>query len=162
MDPDMQPDTEESLDPNLQAKYEDLYAQMTLLLDDKETHAATVEMLTQAQQADMLAPQTAEMVVDVIARLEKDVGPIEEEIMMQLGEDLISDMEERYGVDLTDEQALQAASAAIALWMKRHPDRVEMGEQDAARVEQELQGMAPQQPAQQPGQQPAQGLIGGA
>jgi hypothetical protein len=153
---------EEGVNPDLQAKYEDLYAQMTMLLDEEGTFRSAVEMFQQAGQADMLVPQTAEMVVDVMTRLEKEAGPIEEEIMMQLGEDLISEMEERYGVEMTDDQALQAASAALALWMKRHPDRVEMGEEDAMMVEQELAGMVQgEQPGVAPGA-PAQGLIGGA
>jgi hypothetical protein len=163
--PGMQPGMEPGMEGgDLQAKYEDLYAKMTLLLDEPQTFQSAVEMFQQAQQGDMLVPQAAEMVVDVMGRLEKEVGPIEEEVMMQLGEDLISEMEERYGVDLTDDQALQAASAAVALWMKRHPDRVEVEEGDVQALDQGVQQMVQQGGGVQQGapQGAQQGLIGGA
>ena len=147
---------DEEVDPQMQEQYEDLHYHMAGIVNEKPAFDASRQALTQAHERGTIVEDSAQWIVHILDRVEKDTGPLPEEMLMQLGEDLSVAVREWFGIEVSDEDIEKIMATAVGLWMKRHEDRVDIPPEDAAMVEQELSGMAGQM-----GQQPQQGLIGG-
>lgn len=156
-------------DPALQEKYEDLHHAMNLMIDKPETFKKMTNLLEKANGAGMLVEKAAEVIVGVVDKLEEQTGPIEDEILLTLAEDLTTGIHDRYGIDVTPEQEEQILATAVALWQKEHPDRVDVegNRQFLEEHAHELEGMAgpqegmPQEGMPQEMPQEGMGLLGG-
>lgn len=150
-------------DPQMQEQYEDLHYQMAAIVNEKGAFDASRQALAQGHERGTIVEDAAQWIVHILDRVEKDTGPLPDEMLMQLGEDLSVAVREWFGIEVSDEEIEKIMATAVGLWMKHHEDRVDIPPEDAAMVEQELSGMAGQM-GQQPGHQPApqQGLLGRA
>jgi hypothetical protein len=165
---EMEMEMDEGFDPQAQETYEDLYAQMNLIIDQKEVFDQTRNMLAEAKREQNLVPQAAQAVVHILNRLENEVGPIEDAVLRALAEDLVTGVSDRFGLEVTEDEEMQIAAAAVGLWMKEHEDRVDIPPEDMAMMQEEFAAME-QEFGQPPGQpqaphdpDPQAGLLGGA
>jgi hypothetical protein len=138
------PEMEDEIDPALQEKYEDAHHAMNLIVDEKKVFDRFRSSLVNAQKRGSMIEESAQMIVHVLGRLEKDTGPLEEEILMTLGEDLVVGIRERFGIEVSDDELQKILATAVGLWMKDNEDRVQVDPEDAAMVERELSGMGAQ------------------
>ena len=118
---------EDSLDPQMQQQYEDVYHQMNMILDAPDFFQQTRKMLDEAHKTDMLVPEAGQMIVATLNRIEKETGPLPDDILLQLMEDLTTGVSDRYGLELTEEEEGAIFASAIGMWSREHPDRATEG-----------------------------------
>ena len=111
-----------------QALYERAYNEMSMLLDEKGTFDATRKMLSEAE--DMLPEQFGMMAIGVVGRLEQDVGPMPFEVLTTLIESLTEEAEERWGVEMDEDEEKRADAAFFGMYFQAHPDRVPWSQEE--------------------------------
>lgn len=155
-------DPEQDVDPELQAQYEAMHHQMNLIIDQPEIFQGTRKMLSEAQQSGMLVEQAAMTVVHILNRLESEVGEIDDGILMALGEDLVTGVSDRFGLEVSPEDEERIMAAALGLWMKEHEQRVDISPEERAMLEQQaLQEVGAQGQGHEGGPPVSRGLLGG-
>ena len=111
-----------------QALYERAYDEMSMLLDEKGTFDATRKMLSEA--GDMLPEQFGMMMIGVVGKLEQDSGPLPFEVLATLAEALTEEAEDRWGVEMDEDEQTRADAAFFALYFQAHPDRVPWSQEE--------------------------------
>ena len=152
---------DEDVDPQMQEEYEDLHYQMAAIVNEKGAFDAQGEALREAHDRGTIVEDSAQWIVHILDRVEKESGPLPEEHLMSLGEDLSVAVREWFGVKVSDEEIQKIMATAVGLWMKQHEGRVSIPPEDAAMVEQELAAMVPGSNSGMEQQEP-QGLLGRA
>lgn len=161
-----EPVEEDAGDPELQAEYEALNARMNeLVAGNPETFQALYESYVKAQESDVLPETAGQNAVGIIERLMQETGVIDNlEILLVLMNDIIADIHDLFGLEITPEEEERALAAAVATFLREHSDKIQFDESEMQEINRILEenvapetGGVPQQgQPQQPGA-PAQG-----